>query len=100
MDQTKQKTAIAEYCGTDIYIDDELSERIPDYPNDLNAMFEAEKILTPKETEVYVLILLDMMQIPHAFRNLTRTYYLVMHATAEQRTEAFLKTIGKWEENS
>lgn len=98
MDKVKQKTAIAEYCGTDIYIDDELSERIPDYPNDLNAMFEAEKILTPKETEVYVLILLDMMQIPHAFRHLTRTYYLVMHATAEQRAEAFLKTIGKWEE--
>lgn len=62
---------------------------------DLNAMHEAEKVLA--ETPVY------MQQ--HAFNNYA--YRLIevckhqcnaVHATAAQRAEAFLKTIGKWKD--
>lgn len=70
--------------------------RIPDYLLDLNAMHEAEKTLTPKQSEEYVSIMDDVLGIPSAFYGTARRAYLVMHANALQRSEAFLKTIGKW----
>ena len=56
-----------------------------DYCTDLNAMHEAEKTLRGGEWDTYVDLLAD-------------TWIEVAHATARQRAEAFLKTIGKWEE--
>jgi len=61
----------------------------PNYCNDLNAMHEAEKVLNSD----------------HIFQK----YYLALYettlstrwpvcATARQRAEAFLRTLGKWEE--
>ena len=57
----------------------------PDYCNDLNAMHEAEKILTADQWYKYdsMMPLRDPQKI---------------HATARQRAEAFLRTLGKWEE--
>jgi hypothetical protein len=60
----------------------------PDYCNDLNAMHEAEKVLTSEQIDKYVTILcLEIQPEPK-----------LHHATAQQRAEAFLRTIGKWEE--
>jgi len=56
-----------------------------DWCNDLNAMHEAEKMLTREEMEDYVI---EVMQFSHE----------PMIATARQRAEAFLRTMGKWEE--
>lgn len=65
--------------------------RIPDYLNDLNAMHSAEKVvlkkpsLTPHEYGVNLLVICQ--------RDGNKAYY----ATAAQRAEAFLKTLGLWE---
>ena len=56
-----------------------------DYCNDLNAMHEAEKTLTGKHFEDYLMELLDFIDEP-------------ILANARQRAEAFLRTMGKWEE--
>ncbi len=88
--------AIAEVCGwTDVsevhrsgkapgadYVGQEF---IPDYCNDLNAMHQAEKTLRGGEWDTYVDLLAD-------------TWMQVARATARQRAEAFLRTLGKWED--
>lgn len=68
---------------------DEKSVDLPDYLNDLNAMHEAEKVLNEKQEHIMNDTLWDLMS--------GRKY--LWHATAAQRAEAFLKTIGKWEED-
>lgn len=59
---------------------------VPDYPNDLNAIHEAEKVLTDVQWLEYT----------------DKLFYMgprMAHSTAAQRAEAFLRTIGKWEES-
>ena len=70
----------------------------PDYCNDLNAMHEAEKVFTYEEAQQFEGELCGIC----GSENLHKEYPLpfefsVAHATASQRAEAFLKTIGKWE---
>ncbi len=57
---------------------------LPDYPNDLNAMHEAEKVLDYNQ--------LREMEDSVSFQFAVYPF----HATASQRAEAFLRTIGKW----
>jgi transposase len=98
--------AIAEVCGwTNVSVRhrsgrclgaDELyvgHEFLPNYCTDLNAMHEAEKVLAPKNW--------------NNFSEKWHDYYWYLrradadraiHATARQRAEAFLRTLGKWEE--
>lgn len=56
-----------------------------DWANDLNAMHLAEKVLTQEQIIDYVI---EVMQFSHE----------PMLSTARQRAEAFLRTLGKWEE--
>ena len=104
MKPEQQRIAIAEACGwTDVkgtkgvhpkarfkgcgYADDWIA--LPDYLNDLNAMHDAETVLILDcEWATY----LDRLSVIVAEGSL-------VHATAAQRAEAFLKTIGKWEES-
>lgn len=67
----------------------------PDYLNDLNAMHEAEKHLSDRQKIGYYL---DLSLWREDTGELTENLYEVVHATATQRAEALLKTIGKWEE--
>lgn len=67
---------------------------IPDYLNDLNAMHEAEKILTEVQFGDYYIEHLKMARGESQY-TIDRS---MVCATAAQRAEAFLKTIGKWEE--
>lgn len=63
----------------------------PDYLNDLNAMHEAEKVLIARGDDNH-----DGCGTP------SFDYYrqkIGKCATAAQRAEAFLRTIGKWEES-
>jgi len=60
----------------------------PDYCNSLNAMNEAEKALTIVQQDEYWDFLWD----------LTGSEFELCHADARRRAEAFLKTVGKWEE--
>ena len=66
---------------------------LPDYLNDLNAMHEAEKVLTAQQQSIFVTKLCDIA--PNHIGQDWR--WLIVHATAAQRAEAFLRTIGKWE---
>lgn len=61
-------------------------EFIPDYCTDLNAMHEAEKTLS----EDQMWIMARKIEL-----NEDRWYF---HASARERAEAFLRTLGKWEE--
>ena len=96
MSPDKQRIAIATACGWKRHVDGlgyyqgvhpalMVGRAIPDYLNDLNAMHKAEKILDYNQ--------LRDMEDSVSFRFAV----LPFHATAAQRAEAFLLTIGKWE---
>ena len=98
MNPEKQRIAIAEAClnhSLEVYRTSEgdinISPR-PDYCNDLNAMHEAERVLTGTQKEDF----LEWLGIEWSYNVLSS--WEVAHATAAQRAEAFLKTIGKWKE--
>jgi hypothetical protein len=88
--------AIEEACGWQInkykYLakppneDWQYKDKIPDYCNDLNAMHEAQKMLNSEQWVAYGKELSRLKVFP------------MVHATARQKAEAFLRTLGKWEE--
>lgn len=99
--------AIAEACGwknlgkvyTDCAIVDNAwesplceIENLPDYCNDLNAMHEAWLSLSLEDKFGF-----DRQLQRVLLTSEDGTYWLT-NATARQRAEAFLKTIGKWED--
>lgn len=113
MTPEKQRVAIAEACG---HVEPACwgnlgwlskagngkAEFVPNYPADLNAMHEAEKVLTATQAIRYADELIEMLA---GFRPRESTVrmsvagiFKVSHATAAQRAEAFLRTIGKWKE--
>lgn len=57
----------------------------PQFTTDLNAMAQAEMTLTSAQLLEYVALLFD-------------SCYEATVASARQRAEAFLRTLGKWEE--
>ena len=68
---------------------------LPDYLNDLNAMHEAELAMFGKDwdEEPWARYKDCLYQVIELHRH-------VLNATAAQRAEAFLRTIGKWEESA
>ncbi len=108
MTQEEQRTAIAEACGWTLNSAKHTAKGLdwlhvpsgntaynpPNYLNDLNAMHEAEKIL-PRH-----LYHVDYWQKGYGkFQTLLELSTITPYsATASQRAEAFLRTIGKWEE--
>ena len=122
MTPEQQRIAIAEACGWKLksnglspmwsWQNESLNHRIkwvahkvmasqgvlPNYLNDLNAMHEAEKVLTQDQ-------MIDYSR--HVGKSVTSHLpasraawmdFQLINATAFQRAEAFLRTIGKWEE--
>ena len=98
MSPDKQNIAIAQACGIaskdhwgPLYKTEQGYARdCPDYLNDLNTMHEAEKSLD------------DVTQRGDYWdylSSLTHEGFEMCHATAAQRAEAFLRTVGKWEED-
>ena len=72
---------------------------LPDYLNDLDAMHEAEEVLTGYPSKEWDNYIMDL----HAVTQSTPSGKLseiacITHATAAQRAEAFLRTLGLWEE--
>jgi hypothetical protein len=108
-----QRIAIAEACGWGgdgkcirdvIKRHDEQTQRayyqdrplpkggVPDYLNDLNAMHEAENTLNVSDEQItYWQNTLQLVCDRHNT--------ITLMATAAQRAEAFLRTIGKWTTN-
>lgn len=59
-------------------------------------MHEAEKVLTDEQVWVYTAKLRDVLGVGGG-KVMGRINEWEWHATAAQRAEAFLRTIGKWE---
>jgi hypothetical protein len=71
-----------------------LAENLPDYLADLNAMHEAETVLAKDQ-------LIEQAEWIGACSNEMhiKAWVILLRATAAQRAEAFLRTVGKWEED-
>jgi hypothetical protein len=82
MNDAQINLAIAEAIGADPHW-----KVAKDYVNNLNAMHEAEEHLNGIEFHKYAMMLDDY-----------EGSLFGMRATASQRAEAFLRTIGKWKE--
>jgi hypothetical protein len=105
MNKEKQRIAIAKACGFKCSEDShELGQLVaqftPDYLNDLNAIHEAEKVLTYEQAEEFVEQLYLADQKNNLAENPPPWRFNVASATSAQRAEAFLKTIGKWEDEA
>ena len=115
MNPEQQRIAIAESVGwADIYYnpvhggwmgtrpkEDRDSYHLPDYLNDLNAMHEAEKVLTSEyrpacgESQISGYL----AWLGYCGENDTAEIYWCVSTTATQRAEAFLRTLGLWKES-
>lgn len=98
---TKHRLAIAEFCGWKRVPVPEVStwgfsgsngefcfaHQLPDYCNDMNAIHEAEAKLTTEQLANMDTELYDVTSLLFVWR-----------ATAAQRAEALLRTIGRWDE--
>ncbi len=78
---------------------------IPDYPNDLNAMHEAEKKLDNHQMIDYlqeiqcVIVGISKVEPNKAYlESMLPVSKLSVISSASQRSEALLRTIGKWVE--
>ena len=104
MNKEQQRIAIAEACGWNHWfngwnkLEDNtspliLTEQLPDYLNDLNAMHEAEKIVTNLYVYGQALAKIIMTEVGQC-----RGLYPCIIATASQRAEAFLRTLNLWKD--
>ena len=89
-------------------IDTECFRHVPDYLSDLNAMHEAEEVLLGQSVinrsstpfHRYYLELHEMCTMPdNTFHLPMKAEHWAICATAAQRAEAFLRTIGKWDDS-
>ena len=73
----------------------DVAHLLPNYCHDLNAMHDAEKALTLAQCVVYAerLCWFKCMDVD---RPIEGPQSFIWGATARQRAEAFLRTIGKW----
>lgn len=68
---------------------------IPDYSNDLNACHEMERMLDDGQQDTFLITLRKLVDV--GLDDFQRDFNGI-HATARQRCEAFLRTIGKWKD--
>lgn len=100
MSPEAQQIAIAEACPETFFIHHgriylktgpNIAPQV-DPLSDLNAMHEAEKVLTQKQRDKYAEILFGML------RDCSDDYAPVWAMTAAQRAEAFLRTLNLWDD--
>lgn len=105
MNKTQQRIKIAEALGwkrcseADYRLwgnDPENGVRceVPFYANDLNAIHEAEQTLKGKDWIQYF----GDTQTPSMLIKVCKRWDVALGATAAQRAEAFLRTLGLWED--
>jgi hypothetical protein len=71
---------------------------IPNYCNDLNAMHEVEETLKGMNKAEFAVQLTKSSGKDWPDGKVAAGSFAHIHATALQRAEAFLRTLGKWEE--
>jgi len=73
----------------------------PNYLMDLNAMHEAERTLRTREQRRTYIKQLWALENRWEYRSdIQGSYWPMLHATAAQRAEAFLRSICKWKEET
>lgn len=103
MNPEAQRIAIAASVGIHLHDGDHAPsgymfvDDLPDYFNDLNAMHEAESVLTFNQYHIMFIGLLQSITQRDWINGDKTAKQSAVHATAGQRAEAYLKTIGKWE---
>jgi hypothetical protein len=77
-----------------------MTQSLPNYCTDLNAMHEVEKIMDTRQQDVYAGFLGKLTGgVQRDFGAMViKSTTKVVSATARQRAEAFLRTIEKWKE--
>lgn len=109
MSPEKQQIAIAELCGysrqesdsawfdspndEQIYIED-----LPDCLNDLNAMAAAERHMEQFQPRLCHDYIQNLRSVIYPKLPSSVGIFRLVSATAAQRAEAFLRSIGKWQE--
>lgn len=107
MDKVEQKIEIAKALGITVepctcqdnpWRDAATKKHLRDYPSDLNAMAEAEKMLFSMRVSGIGAMSADpVYRYMVALTDICGPDHLV-HASAAQRAEAFLRVLGKWKE--
>lgn len=113
MNPDKQRVAIAKACGWIAAYEEGSDEgcgrwfwhrgnqnlsQPPDYPHDLNAMHDAEKVLfTKNDWRLIRKYFAHLSPHLHSDEALDGDDWKLCHASAAQRAEAFLKTLNLWE---
>ncbi len=113
MTPEEQRVAIAQWCGWTTResklaggfvgmppgsTSKEDIRRVPDFPNDLNAMHEAEAKLSNDDADDKFYHWLGFVVSEGQTEQLWQYRKAIVHATAVQRAEALLRTIGEWVE--
>lgn len=113
MKPEQQRIAIAEWCGWELDMapygpytkkgEKGLWTGHPDYPNDLNAMHEAESTITDEsKRDAYCLQLATSCNSlsDWNFDSMKVEAWKTIRAAAAQRAEALLRTIGRWKDDN
>jgi hypothetical protein len=107
MSPEAQRIAIAESVGIHLHDGDHAPSNytfvtdLPDYLNDLNAMHEVEKTML-NDTLTLLNYARELRYLVNSEGSAKNERFICgdWHATAAQRSEAYLRTIGKWEGGS
>ncbi len=86
-----------------------VSRDTPSYPSDLNACHTMEGVLTKDQHGIFMNALVQVLERDKlaslnkspcdiAYVEYEWTNWMMLHATAAQRCEAFLKTLSLWED--
>lgn len=108
MTPEQQRIAIAEACGWYDLVKQDVSLfgkhepesqktfelDVPDYLNDLNAMHEAEKVLTTEQYADEFIYHLGCVFVDNDLYVIAKA----VHATAARRAEAFLRALNLWKD--
>lgn len=108
MTTDQQRIAIATACGwttkhKGLWVESlKIYAALPNYLNDLNAMHEAEQVLTYEQKEQFVFWLNHIhpsADIHHSDgqKDFRLEVFSLVHSPASQRAEAFLRTLNLWQ---
>lgn len=107
MTDQQMRVSIAEACGWTKVLDiphwglyginDDTEQKVPDYLNDLNAMYEVEEWINEDEDRGYKYDM-ALCKVVNAYEGVPCNHMRLYHASARQRAEAFLRMIDKWKE--
>lgn len=105
MTEKEINVAIAEACGAKWHkpTETELAsgsyyQYEPDYCHDLNTMHEAVLSMDENNRAMWFNNLCDIVNRDRDLGLDAMSLFSLINATAHQRAEAFLRTIGKWKE--